>query len=243
MSGKVAHDTARRQCGSAEFGDKNLSTHTIDIDDRLYEYMLDISLREPEVMRKLRDETAKHPMAIMQISPEQGQLMQMLVRMLGAKNCIEVGVFTGYSSLAVALALPSDGRIVACDISEEYTAVGEPFWKDAGIRDKIDLRIAPATETLDAMIAADEAGGYDFAFIDADKPGYPDYFERCLTLLRVGGVIAVDNIFMDGNAADPETTSENAQAMRKFNAMLKGDDRVELSLIPIGDGLTLARKI
>lgn len=220
-----------------------MSTHTIDIDDRLYEYMLDISLREPEVMRKLRDETAKHPMAIMQISPEQGQLMQMLVRMLGAKNCIEVGVFTGYSSLAVALALPSDGRIVACDISEEYTAVGEPFWKDAGIRDKIDLRIAPATETLDAMIAADEAGGYDFAFIDADKPGYPDYFERCLTLLRVGGVIAVDNIFMDGNAADPETTSENAQAMRKFNAMLKGDDRVELSLIPIGDGLTLARKI
>jgi len=220
-----------------------LSTHTIDIDDRLYEYMLDISLREPDVLRKLRDETSRHPMAIMQISPEQGQLMQMLVRMLGAKNCIEVGVFTGYSSLAVALALPSDGRIVACDISEEYTAVGEPYWKEAGVRDKIDLRIAPATETLDAMIAADEAGAYDFAFIDADKPGYPDYFERCLKLLRVGGVIAVDNIFMDGNAADPDTTSENAQAIRKFNAMLKGDDRVELSLIPIGDGLTLARRI
>ncbi len=220
-----------------------MSTHTIDIDDRLYAYMLDISLREPEVLRRLRDETAKHPMAIMQISPEQGQLMQMLVRMLGAKNCIEVGVFTGYSSLAVALALPAKGRIVACDISEEYTAVGEPFWNEAGVRDKIDLRISPATETLDAMIAAGEAGDYDFAFIDADKPGYPDYFERCLTLLRAGGVIAVDNIFMDGNAADPDTTSENAQAMRKFNAMLKDDTRVELSLIPIGDGLTLARKV
>lgn len=220
-----------------------MSTHTIDIDDRLYAYMLDISLREPEVLKRLRDETAKHPMAIMQISPEQGQLMQMLVRMLSAKNCIEVGVFTGYSSLSVALALPADGRIVACDISEDYTAVGEPFWKEAGVRDKIDLRIAPATETLDAMISAGEAGDYDFAFIDADKPGYPEYFERCLTLLRVGGVIAVDNIFMDGNAADPETTSENAQAMRKFNAMLKDDTRVELSLIPIGDGLTLARKV
>ncbi|MFB0951430.1 MAG: class I SAM-dependent methyltransferase [Rhodospirillales bacterium] len=205
--------------------------------------MLDISLREPDVLRRLRDETAKHPMAIMQISPEQGQLMQMLVRMLGAKNCIEVGVFTGYSSLAVALALPADGRIVACDISEDYTAVGEPFWKDAGVRDKIDLRIAPATETLDAMITAGETGDYDFAFIDADKPGYPEYFERCLALLRVGGVIAVDNIFMDGNVADPDTTSENAQAMRKFNAMLKVDTRVELSLIPIGDGLTLARKV
>jgi len=220
-----------------------LSTHTIDIDDRLYAYMLDISLREPDVLGRLRDETAKHPMAIMQISPEQGQFMQMLVRMLGAKNCIEVGVFTGYSSLAVALALPADGRIVACDISEDYTAVGEPFWKDAGVRDKIDLRIAPATDTLDAMIAAGETGGYDFAFIDADKPGYPEYFERCLALLRSGGVVAVDNIFMDGNAADPDTTSENAQAMRKFNAMLKDDARVELSLIPIGDGLTLARKI
>lgn len=220
-----------------------MSTHTIDIDDRLYAYMLDISLREPEVLRRLRDETAKHPMAIMQISPEQGQLMQMLVRMLGAKNCIEVGVFTGYSSLAVALALPADGRIVACDISEDYTAVGEPFWKEAGVRDKIDLRIAPATETLDAMITAGETGDYDFAFIDADKPGYPEYFERCLALLRDGGVIAVDNIFMDGNAADPDTTSENAQAMRKFNAMLKDDTRVELSLIPIGDGLTLARKV
>lgn len=220
-----------------------MSTHTIDIDDRLYAYMLDISLREPEVLRRLRDETAKHPMAIMQISPEQGQLMQMLVRMLGAKNCIEVGVFTGYSSLAVALALPADGRIVACDISEDYTAVGEPFWKEAEVRDKIDLRIAPATETLDAMITAGETGDYDFAFIDADKPGYPEYFERCLALLRVGGVIAVDNIFMDGNAADPDTTSENAQAMRKFNAMLKDDTRVELSLIPIGDGLTLARKV
>lgn len=220
-----------------------MSTHSITVDERLRDYMLDVSLREPAVMKDLRDETARHEMARMQISPEQGQFMQMLVRMLGAKNCIEIGTFTGYSALAVALALPDDGRLVACDISDDYTRIGIPFWERAGVRDRIDLRIAPAMESLDAMIAAGETGTYDFAFIDADKPGYPDYFERCLTLLRPGGVIAVDNIFMGGSSADPETDSKNAQAMRKFNAALKDDTRVEISLIPIGDGLTLARKV
>ncbi|MBO6521406.1 MAG: class I SAM-dependent methyltransferase [Rhodospirillales bacterium] len=220
-----------------------MSTHSINVDERLRDYMLDVSLREHPVMRALRDETADHAHAGMQISPEQGQFMQMLVRMLGAKTCIEVGTFTGYSALAVALALPDGGRLVACDISEEFTKIGKPFWEKAGVADKIDLRIAPATESLDAMIAAGETGSYDFAFIDADKPGYPDYFERCLKLLRPGGVIAVDNIFMGGSAADPETESANAQAMRKFNAALKDDTRVEISLIPIGDGLTLARKV
>ncbi len=220
-----------------------MSTHSITVDERLRDYMLDVSLREPAVMKDLRDETARHEMARMQISPEQGQFMQMLVRMLGAKHCIEIGTFTGYSALAVALALPDDGRLVACDISDDYTRIGIPFWEKAGVAGKIDLRIAPATESLDAMIAAGETGTYDFAFIDADKPGYPDYFERCLTLLRPGGVIAVDNIFMGGSSADPETESANAQAMRKFNAALKEDTRVEISLLPIGDGLTLARKV
>ena len=220
-----------------------MSTHSISVDERLRNYMLDVSLREHPEMRALRDETAKHEMARMQVSPEQGQLMQMLIRMIGAKNCIEVGTFTGYSALAVALALPDDGRLVACDVSEEYPRIGVPFWERAGVAGKIDLRIAPATETLDQMIRDGEHGGYDFAFIDADKPGYPDYFERCLTLLQVGGVIAVDNIFMGGGVADPEVNSDNVVAMRNFNALIKDDERVELSLIPIGDGLTLARKI
>lgn len=220
-----------------------MSTHSISVDERLRNYMLDVSLREHPELRALRDETAKHEMARMQVSPEQGQLMQMLIRMLGAKTCIEVGTFTGYSALAVALALPDDGRLVACDISDEYTQIGVPFWERAGVSDKIDLRIAPASETLDKMIAAGETGSYDFAFIDADKPGYPDYFERCLTLMRIGGVIAVDNIFMGGGVADPEAGSDNVVAMRNFNALIKEDNRVEISLIPIGDGLTLARKV
>ena len=220
-----------------------MSTHSISVDERLRNYMLDVSLREHPELRALRDETAKHEMARMQVSPEQGQLMQMLIRMLGAKTCIEVGTFTGYSALAVALALPDDGKLVACDISEEYTKIGVPFWERAGVSDKIDLRIAPASETLDKMIAAGETGSYDFAFIDADKPGYPDYFERCLTLMRIGGVIAVDNIFMGGGVADPEAESDNVVAMRNFNALIKEDSRVEISLIPIGDGLTLARKV
>jgi len=220
-----------------------MSTHTIDVSSRLRDYMLDVGVREPAILAALREATADHEWARMQISPEQGQLMQMLVRMMGARNCIEVGTFTGYSALAVALALPGDGRLVACDISTEFTDIGVPFWEKAGVADRIDLRIAPATETLDAMIGAGESGAYDFAFIDADKPAYPDYFERCLTLLRTGGVLGFDNVFMQGNAADPETTSENAVAMRAFNAMLKNDPRVEISMIPIGDGLTLARKV
>jgi len=242
MAGKVAHHPRPVKCGSAT-QESDMSARTIDVDDRLYEYMLDVGVREQAILAELREATAGHEWARMQISPEQGQLMQMLVRMLGAKNCIEVGTFTGYSALAVALALPDDGRLVACDISKEFTDVGMPFWEKAGVAGRIDLRIAPASETLDAMIAAGEAGRYDFAFIDADKPGYPDYFERCLSLIRHGGVICVDNIFMGGGVADPDTGSDNARAMRQFNAALKGDARVDISLVPIGDGLTLARKI
>ncbi len=220
-----------------------MSSRSIDVDDRLYAYMRDVGVREQPILAELREATADHEWAVMQISPEQGQLMQMLVKMLGARNCIEIGTFTGYSALAVALALPAGGRLVACDISKEFTDIGIPFWQRAGVAAQIDLRLAPATETLDAMIAAGEAGAYDFAFVDADKGGYPDYYERCLALLRQGGVIAFDNIFMGGSAADPATTSKNAIAMRKFNALLKDDRRVDISLIPIGDGLTLARKV
>ena len=220
-----------------------MSSDTLGMSKKLRNYMRDISLREPDVMARLRKLTAKHPHAEMQISPEQGQFMQMLVRMLGARRCIEIGTFTGYSALAVALALPRTGNLVACDISDEFTQIGRPFWEEAGVAKKIDLRLGPAKSTLNKMIKAGEEGRYDFAFIDADKPGYPEYFERCLKLLRTGGVIACDNIFMGGGAADGRSTSENAIAMRKFNEKIKKDKRVDISLVPIGDGLTLARKI
>jgi len=211
--------------------------------DKLYDYMLDVSLREPEVMTALRAETAKHPMGRMQISPEHAQFMQMLVKILGAKKCIEVGTFTGYSALAVALALPKKGKLVCLDISDEYTSIGKPFWEQAGVAKKIDLRIGPAKKSLNKMIKKGESGKYDFAFIDADKGGYPDYFERCLKLLKTGGVIACDNIFMNGDVVDGRKRGGNAVAMHAFNELLKNDKRVDLSLIPIGDGLTLARKL
>jgi len=220
-----------------------MSARTIAMTDKLYDYMLDVSLREPEVMTALRAETAKHPMGRMQISPEHAQFMQMLVKILGAKKCIEVGTFTGYSALAVALALPKKGKLVCLDISDEYTSIGKPFWEQAGVAKKIDLRIGPAKKSLNKMIKKGESGKYDFAFIDADKGGYPDYFERCLKLLKTGGVIACDNIFMNGDVVDGRKRGGNAVAMHAFNELLKNDKRVDLSLIPIGDGLTLARKL
>ena len=219
-----------------------MSNRTISLDDRLYEYLLGVSLREHPALARLRAETARHPRVNMQIAPEQGQFMALLARLAGARRCIEVGVFTGYSSLAVALALPPDGRIVACDVSEEYTAVARRHWKEAGVADKISLRLAPALETLDALLAEGEAGRFDFAFIDADKEGYPGYYERLLELLRPGGLIAVDNTLWDGAVADPADEEPDTVAIRAFNARLHADQRVDLSLVPIGDGLTLARK-
>lgn len=220
-----------------------MSSRSLGIDDRLYKYMLDHSLREPDVMKRLRLVTAKHEWAIMQISPEQAQFMQMLVKLTGAKKCIEIGTFTGYSALAVALALPKKGKVVACDISEEFTQIGVPYWEEAGVAKKIDLRIGPAKKTLNKMIKKGEAGKYDFVFIDADKPGYPDYYDRCLKLLRPGGLILVDNVFMEGGVADGRKRSQNVVAMRAFNKQLIADDRVELSMLPVGDGLTLVRKL
>ncbi|MDA0997586.1 MAG: class I SAM-dependent methyltransferase [Proteobacteria bacterium] len=219
-----------------------MSIRTIPMTDELHKYMLSVSLRDTPVMQALRKRTARLPMARMQISPEQGQFMALLIKMLGAKRCIEVGTFTGYSALCVAAAMPKDGRIVCCDISEEYTAIAKPFWKTARVAAKIDLRIAPATKTLDAMLKAGEAGSYDFAFIDADKEGYADYYARCLKLIRKSGVIAFDNIFMSGRVMEKKPSSEGVKAMKKFNATLAKDNRVDISLVPIGDGLTLARK-
>jgi|SRR5579859_3731786 len=219
-----------------------MSNRTITMTDDLYAYLLDTSLREPALLRRLRDETAAHPLARMQISPEQGQFMQMLVKLLGARRYIEVGVFTGYSSLAVALALPADGRVLACDVSAEFTAVARRYWKEAGVAGKIELVLAPAQETLDQRLAAGEAGSHDLAFIDADKAGYHHYYERILKLLRPGGLILVDNVLWSARVLDASDQSEDTVAIRAFNQALHHDERVDLSMLSIGDGLTLARK-
>jgi predicted O-methyltransferase YrrM len=219
-----------------------MSNRSIGLEPRLYDYLLSASLREHPVLARLRAQTASHPKVNMQIAPEQAQFMALLVKLIGAERCIEVGVFTGYSSLAVALALPPMGHIVACDISEEYTAVAQSFWEEAGVDAKIDLRIAPALETLDTLLSEAGAGTYDFGFIDADKGGYAEYYERLLALLRPGGLVAIDNTLWDGDVADPGNDEPDTVAIRAFNEALRDDVRVDLSLVPIGDGLTLARK-
>lgn len=219
-----------------------MSNRTIALTDALYGYLLEHSLRELPLLRELREETLRMSQRSMQIAPEQGQFMALLARVAGARRCIEVGVFTGYSSLVTALALPDDGRIVACDVSAEWTAIARRYWRAAAVDHKIDLRLAPALETLDGLIAAGEQGRYDLAFIDADKRGYLGYYERCLQLLRPGGLVLVDNTLWSGRVADPGVDDDDTAAMRQFNEVLHGDDRVDLSLVPIGDGLTLARK-
>jgi caffeoyl-CoA O-methyltransferase len=219
-----------------------MSNRTISMTDDLYSYLLGTSLREPTLLKRLRDETAAHPQARMQISPEQGQFMQLLAKLLGARRCIEVGVFTGYSSLSVALALPADGRILACDVSEEFTSVARRYWKEAGVAGKIELVLAPAAETLDSRLKAGEVGSYDMAFIDADKANYANYYERILKLLRPGGLVLVDNVLWSGRVLDKADKSEDTTAIRAFNKALHQDERVDLSLLPVGDGLTLVRK-
>lgn len=218
-----------------------MSSRTISLDERLYTYLVDHSVREHPVLAELREATRTHRHAGMQIAPDQGQLMALLVKLIGARRTIEVGVFTGYSSLAVALALPADGTILACDISDEYTQIARKHWQRAGVADKITLVLAPASETLDARIKAGEAGRYDFAFIDADKTGYDAYYERCLTLLRPGGLIAVDNVLWGGAVAQ-ESKDADTKALQAFNDKVHADERVDLAMLPVGDGLTLARK-
>jgi predicted O-methyltransferase YrrM len=219
-----------------------MSKKTLGLDEQLYDYLLSVSLREPEILRQLREETARHPRSVMQILPEQGQFMALLAQLLGATKTLEIGVFTGYSSLCVALALPPTGKIVACDVSEEYTATARRYWEAAGVADKIDLRIAPALQTLDDLLAAGLAGTFDFAFIDADKDNYDAYFERSLQLVRTGGLIAIDNVLWGGQVANPQVQDNSTQAIRAFNEKLHRDERVTLSLVPIADGLTLALK-
>ncbi|MDS4073060.1 MAG: class I SAM-dependent methyltransferase [Defluviicoccus sp.] len=219
-----------------------MSKRTITLDDRLYDYLHAVSLREPALLARLREETAALPEARMQIAPEQGQFMAMLVRVMNAREILEIGTFTGYSALAMALALPPDGHIVACDVSAEWTAIGRRYWREAGVAERIELRLAPAIETLETLLADGGEDRFDFAFIDADKSGYHAYYEACLKLVRPGGLIVVDNTLWDGRVADDSVQDANTCAIRGFNAALHDDVRVDLSLVPIGDGLTLARR-
>ena len=219
-----------------------MSSTTFGLSDEVRSYLLSVSVREPEVLARLREETARLPMAMMQISPEQGQFLALLVRLTQARRCLEVGTFTGYSALWVALALPADGRVTCCDVSAEWTAIGRRYWKEAGVAGKIDLHLAPGLETLDRLITQGESGAYDFAFIDADKDNYWNYYERALRLLRPGGLIAVDNTLWGGRAADPEDRDSTAATIRDFNARLSQDARVQLSMLPLGDGVTLIWK-
>lgn len=219
-----------------------MSTRTLQLSEALHAYLIDQTLREADVLRRLRLETAGMPRGNMQISPEQGQFMQLLVEMLGARRTLEVGVFTGYSSLAVAQALPEDGRIIACDVSADWTDVARRYWAEAGVAHKIDLRLRPAGETLIELVETGHAGKFDFAFIDADKTGYDAYYEQTLTLLRPGGVLGLDNALRDGEVADAGATNPDTIAVRKLNAKVRSDPRVTMSLVPIGDGLLLARK-
>ncbi len=219
-----------------------MSNRTLNLTDQLYQYVLDSSLREPQVLGQLREETARLPAAQMQIAPEQGQFMALLTKLIAARRVIEVGVFTGYSSLAVALALPDDGQLIGCDISEEYTGIARRYWQQAGVADKIDLRLAPAQDTLQTLLDQGEAGQFDLAFIDADKENYQSYYELCLQLLRPGGLILVDNVLWNGSVIEPDKQDVDTVAIRDFNSQLKNDPRVDISLLPVADGLTLARK-
>lgn len=219
-----------------------MSKTTLSLDGRLYDYLLSVSLREHEIQRDLREYTASIPYGGMQISPEQGQFMALLVQLMGAKRVIELGVFTGYSALAVALALPPDGKIIACDINRQWTATAQAFWQRAGVADKIELRLKPALQTLDDLLAEGRAGNFDFAFVDADKVNYPHYYERLLELIRPGGLIAIDNVLWNGKVVDAADDSEDTAAIRALNRKLQRDQRIALSLLPIGDGLSLALK-
>ena len=219
-----------------------MSKKSIGLSDDFHEYFLSVSLRESDVRARLREETAEHPHSDMQIAPEQGQFLQFLVQLIGARRTVEVGVFTGYSALAVAEVLPPGGEIIACDVSEEYTQVARRYWAEAGVDDKIDLRIAPADETLAALLEDGQEGTFDFAFIDADKETYDTYYEQSLRLLRPGGVVALDNVFRGGRVADPDVEDESVRAIQRLNEKIHDDERVDLSVLPLADGVTLAMK-
>jgi len=220
-----------------------MSRHNTPITDALASYIREVTLREPAALKRLREATEDHPQAFLQIAPEQGQFLHFLARLTGARNTLEVGVFMGYSSSWVALALPPGGKVVACDVSEEYAAIARKTWREAGVEGKIDLRLAPALDTLDGLIAAGQAGAFDFAFIDADKRNYSNYYERALVLLRPGGLIAADNVLFHGKVTGPADPDPDTEAIRAFNRKLHGDDRILLTMATMGDGLTLACKL
>lgn len=215
-----------------------MASRTLSMTDTIQTYLVGVSVRETELMARLRVETAELPMAIMQIAPEQGAFMAWLARLVGARRAVEVGTFTGYSAMAVAEAMPVDGHLLCCDVSEEYTAVARRYWAEAGLDSKIELRLGPAIETLETL----EPGTYDFAFIDADKTNYDAYYERCLVLLREGGVLAIDNVLWDGRVADPSDVEPSTLALRALNEKIGRDERVHACIVPIGDGVTLVTK-
>ena len=219
-----------------------MSNRTLSIDDRVYDYLLSVSLRETDLLKQLREETAGIQYSEMQISPEQGQFMAMLIKLIGARRAIEIGTFTGYSSICLANALPDDGELICCDDSEEWTEMARKYWKLAGLEEKINFKLGNALDTLQQLIDDGQAGSFDFVFIDADKQSYEQYYELSLTLLRDGGLMAVDNTLWSGDVADPENTIPSTRAIRRFNDMVRDDKRVDISLVTIGDGLTLVRK-
>ena len=219
-----------------------MSNRTLTLDDTLYQYLLEHSVRESALMRKLRETTSQQELSQMQIAPEQGQFMALLVELLGAKRIIEIGTFTGYSALCMAQALPEDGKLVCCDVSEVWTNIARTFWREAGVEERIELHIAPALDTLDSLVERGESGRFEMAFIDADKTNYLNYYERCLNLLRPGGLLLFDNTLWGGAVADPDYQDADTQALRELNDRLHKDERVTISLLPVGDGLTLARK-
>ena len=239
----MATETGRRDLPDAAAGmGSETRRKSVGLPDDLYDYVVDVTLRDDEVLEALRRETAALDESVMQIAPEQGQLMALLARAIGARQAIELGVFTGYSSLCVARALPDDGRLVACDIDEAWTATARRYWRRAGVEHRIDLRLAPAMETLRSLIAEGLEGGFDFAFIDADKPSYDRYYESLLLLLRPGGLLLVDNALWGGSVADPADRSEGTRAIRALNAKMGADERIDGVILPVGDGLALARK-
>lgn len=219
-----------------------MANQTIGLSDELAAYVVEVGVREPDVLARLREETAAIPQHGMQIAPEEGAFLAMLVELTGARRCIEIGTFTGYSATAVALALPDDGQLVCCDVSQEWTSLASKYWDEAGVADKIDLRVAPAAETLDQLLADGEEETYDFAFVDADKAGYDGYYEQLLRLVRRGGLIAFDNMLWGGEVLDQDSKDEDTVALRALNTKLAGDERITLCLLPVADGVTLARR-
>ncbi len=217
------------------------NSSTLDLPS-IYDYLLENSLREDELLFELRKVTAEDPMARMQIAPEQGQFMALLVNLLSAKRIIEVGTFTGYSALCMARALPEDGELICCDVSTAWTTIAKDFWQRAKVDHKIQLHIAPANKTLENLIQTGRSGQFDMAFIDADKENYDQYYEQCLQLLRPNGLILLDNMLWSGRVADDQFQDEDTVAIRALNCKVRDDERVEISLLPVADGITLARK-